>query len=387
MAITIDWPTKIINIPRADLVLLQSTPTFIYQLNMQWFHEQLRDIEDNYDGMANVDTHKYVGTISVGGVVLSPVVEIINGYTVTFEDGQYRVNLSGANTNLADVTNVNQVSVASSNSAGLQDLSTILIAAYNGEVCVDKTIGQSGQVVPLGTRGTPSDNFPDAKAIADKNSIKRIRLLESMTIDNINFDGYTFTQDSIGSELITIDPSASVVDSDFFRMNIQGTMDGGNVYRDCVINDITFVSGFMMQCGLAGTITMSGGNLLTIFDSYSDELAAANAPVIDFGGAGELILRNYSGSIKLTNHTSANVDGDVSIDLTSGVVEVDSTCTAGTIIVRGVGEVIDNSTGTCNVVDETLGSSDLSSINASLTIINDGVQNASLLIPHTTDLP
>ena len=47
------------------------------------------------------------------------VVEIINGYTVTFEDGQYAVNLTGANSNISDVANVNQVSIRAANSAGL----------------------------------------------------------------------------------------------------------------------------------------------------------------------------------------------------------------------------------------------------------------------------
>jgi hypothetical protein len=38
---------------------------------------------------------------------------------VTFEDGQYAVNLVGANSNIPDKTNVNQVSVRAFNTAGL----------------------------------------------------------------------------------------------------------------------------------------------------------------------------------------------------------------------------------------------------------------------------
>ena len=57
--------------------------------------------------------------MTLGGLTLSRVVEIIAPYTITFEDGQYAVNLVGANNNIADKTNVNQVSVRSSNSAGM----------------------------------------------------------------------------------------------------------------------------------------------------------------------------------------------------------------------------------------------------------------------------
>jgi hypothetical protein len=57
-------------------------------------------------------------------VVLAMVIEIINGYTVTFEDGQYAVNLVGANSNVGDKVNLNDVSVRSANSAGLIRLET-----------------------------------------------------------------------------------------------------------------------------------------------------------------------------------------------------------------------------------------------------------------------
>jgi hypothetical protein len=55
----------------------------------------------------------------LAGIILARVVELINSYTITFEDGQYAVNLTGANSNIADKVNVNQVSVRASNSAGL----------------------------------------------------------------------------------------------------------------------------------------------------------------------------------------------------------------------------------------------------------------------------
>jgi hypothetical protein len=64
-------------------------------------------------------THEHFTEIVLSGVTYARVIKIINGYTLTFEDGQYAVNLTGANSNLAEVANVNQVSVRSNNSAGL----------------------------------------------------------------------------------------------------------------------------------------------------------------------------------------------------------------------------------------------------------------------------
>jgi len=386
MAITIDWPTKVITVNKADMILIQSTPSFIYQLNMDFFHETLRDIEDDFDGIVNETTHNYVGPISVGGVVLARVVELINGYTVTFEDDQYRVNLTGANTNLADVTNVNQVSVASSNSAGLQDLSTLLSAAFQGEVCVSPSNGQSGTTVPLGTRSTPVDNLADAKIIADREGLHQIRILESMTIQTVDFSaGYRFTTDSPATILITIDPSANLENCDFEFCAVEGTLDGNNIYRQCLIQDISFTSGFLFQCSLNGTITLNSGTLLGILDCFSNTLAGQPNPIIDFNGAGQLLLRNYSGVIELHNHTDPNADGDVCIDMSSGVVIVDSSCTEGFMPIRGIARVDDFSTGNCNVVDLTINQS-IEDNATSLGIVNEGVQKASILIPHTTDL-
>lgn len=119
MAVTINWETKVISIPKADMTLVQSTPTEIRELDVDDFRMELKDIEDNVEGVPFSDTHRHNGEVTLGGLTLARVIEIIDPYTITFEDGQYAVNLVGANNNIADKTNVNQVSVRSSNSAGM----------------------------------------------------------------------------------------------------------------------------------------------------------------------------------------------------------------------------------------------------------------------------
>jgi hypothetical protein len=387
VAITIDWDTKVISVNKADMILLQTTPSTIYQLNMDFFHDTLRDLEDDIDGIVFDTTHRYIDPITVGGVVLARVVEIINGYTVTFEDDQYRVNLTGANTNLADVANVNQVSIASSNSAGLQDLSTLLSAAYQGEVCVSPSNGgQSGTTVPIGTRSTPVDNLADAKIIADREGLHQIRILESMTIANVDFQGsYRFVTDSPATTLITIDPSANLQNCDFEFCFVTGELDGNNIYRQCLLGDINFTNGFVFQCSLFGTITLNPDALLGMIDCYSNTLAGQPNPKIDFNGSGQLLLRNYAGVIELLNHTDDSNDGDVCIDMASGVVIVQPSCTAGFMPVRGIARVDDFSTGTCDVRDLTINQS-IEDNGVALGVINEGVKKASLLIPHNTDI-
>lgn len=117
MPLSVDWSSKVITVPQSYL-----TPQGggVYEMNVNQFRLDLKDIEDGEQGIVFPDTHRHVTETTLGGVTYSRFVEIINGYTVTFEDGQYIINLVGANNNIADVANLNQVSIRSANSAGLQ---------------------------------------------------------------------------------------------------------------------------------------------------------------------------------------------------------------------------------------------------------------------------
>jgi hypothetical protein len=207
-----------------------------------------------------------------------------------------------------------------------------------------------------------------------------------MTIQNVDFSGgYRFISDSPATILVTVDSTANLQNCDFEFCYVQGEMSGNNIYRQCLIGDVDFTNGFMFQSSLFGTVTCKTAGLLAIFDCYSNTLAGQPNPKIDFNGTGELLLRNYAGVIELLNHTDDSGNGDVCIDMASGVVIVDSSCTAGFMPIRGIARVDDFSTGTCNVVDLTVNQS-IEDNAASLQIINEGVQKSSLLIPHTAEL-
>jgi len=118
MAITIDWATKIINIPKADMALIQSSPE-IRELNLHTFRLALKDLEDDEAGMPYPKTHIYKPTVTIGKVTLARTVEISSPYTITFENGVYAVDLVGANSNISDVMNLNAVSLRPANSARL----------------------------------------------------------------------------------------------------------------------------------------------------------------------------------------------------------------------------------------------------------------------------
>ena len=116
MAVTINFNTKVITIPKSFMTQKNS---ILYELDVNALRLALKEIEESGAGIVYPDTHRHNTEITLSGVTYARSVEIINGYTITFEDGQYVVSCVGANHNIADVKNLNQVSIVVGNSAGL----------------------------------------------------------------------------------------------------------------------------------------------------------------------------------------------------------------------------------------------------------------------------
>lgn len=164
MAISVEWGTKVITVNKVDMVLIQSIPSIIYEMDLDVFRLALGELLANGNGMAFPDTHIHTPPTSIGSIALARVVELINGYTVTYEDdgtitGQYRVQIVNGNSNLEENINVNQVSVSTSNSAGLISSSNptaeeIADAIWNKQVDDNKTDGTFGGSVEKIKRST-----------------------------------------------------------------------------------------------------------------------------------------------------------------------------------------------------------------------------------------
>ena len=120
--LSINWGTKVIFVPKLFLTLVSGTN---YTMDTHQFHVGLRELESSEEGSVFPPTHNHNTTVSLGGIEYARIIEMINGYTVTFEDGNYSVSLIGSNNNILDVTNLNQVSIRANNSAGLVNLPQI----------------------------------------------------------------------------------------------------------------------------------------------------------------------------------------------------------------------------------------------------------------------
>lgn len=116
MAISVDLTTFVITVPQADLTYVSPG---IYRLDVEDFRLWLKDWEDSEEGIAFADTHRRNAPVTLSGATYAQTFELIAPYTVTFENGSYRVRVVGANHNIADRMNANSVSIEIGNSAGL----------------------------------------------------------------------------------------------------------------------------------------------------------------------------------------------------------------------------------------------------------------------------
>jgi len=118
--INVDWGTRTIYIPQSYLTLVSGT---LYELDTNQLRLDLKDLEDDDEGMPHPDTHRHNTEVTIAGTTFVRTIEIINGYSVEFEDGQYSVRLVGSNNNIFDIQNnilnQNQVQVIPTNSAGM----------------------------------------------------------------------------------------------------------------------------------------------------------------------------------------------------------------------------------------------------------------------------
>ena len=365
----IEWLTRTIFIERADLVQIQASPTEIWQLDIPAFRLFLKDQEDNEDGMVNPSTHTHNTTVVVGGATLARVVTMINGYTVTFEDGQYAVNLVGANSNIGDVVNVNQVSIRTANSAGLQDLTSLQAASFkDGQVAINVANGFAGTVFPTGTLGRPSNNVVDAVAIAKGAGMDALYIIGPLTlVSGDDITSFRVTgQNPINSSL-ALEDGAVLDKADIQECAISGVLDDNCVIRSCLILGLEYVNGYILDSGLtAEPITLGTNSIASLINCYSISTLANETAIIDFSNGNQsLILRGFVGDMTIKGHT---VPSGVSLDFDSGHITVDSTCTAGTVSVRGVVGLTDNSGAGCDVVRV-----DKAVVLADVPVIVDGV--------------
>jgi hypothetical protein len=352
--VTINWEVS----PRIITVDAPST-----EMVMQDLIDTLRNEEAK---VANMDDPSIVSASGKeplgGGVLVGLTVTLLNA-RLAFEarSGPEYISCDAGGGNLVAVDSVGadlnpiyptaftQVVKTSSASATLSDLEAIQYSSYQNAVWYDSTSDNSTTEFPSGTREHPCNNIPDCVAIATEKGFDTIQLLQDTTLTaaddlaNLRIIG----QNAILTSVV-IQDGANVVNCEFRECKVAGVLDGGNILRSCIVDGISYVNGVIYESAITGTlITLGGADVAMFLECYSAVPGAGNTPKLSFGNTDtSLAIRAWNGGLELFDKTDTS---PCSIDMASGQVIIDSTCVAGTITVRGISEVTDNSGAGCTV--------------------------------------
>jgi len=130
VAISIDFATGVITIPQVDLTLISGS---LYELPTETkFRADVNALMDDEIGIVFDDPILHSTEVTIVGTTYARFIEVINGYSITFENLLMTVRLAESNNNLFDVENgilnaSGNVTVVGQNSAGL-----IVVATGSG---------------------------------------------------------------------------------------------------------------------------------------------------------------------------------------------------------------------------------------------------------------
>lgn len=355
MAYSVDWEAGIVVIPQADLVYLSPNT---YKLDLYQFMTECWRLSWT-EGLSYPEMITYYPVVDTGDVLLGKTILInFEYYSLYFEDkvDRYAVKLDGANTNVHNYSAITNGIPYPNNSAGLQNLDTLLSSAYQGRVVVDAVNGQAGTVTPIGTLGTPCSNVTDAVEIAKREGIDTIFFVGNYLLyEDVN----NFILQGSNKVLTTLSifDIANVQNCEITDCRVVGTLDGNTLISNGIVEDINYFNGEVENCAIQGTVTL-GGNAQAKFTRCSMNSFHDIPPVIDMGGSGQdCMLVDYTGHIQFSNLADAN--NRVGIGLSSGKVIIDATCTDGYIGANGTGEMDISANPTCAIHNNLMNKPDV----------------------------
>ena len=215
----------------------------------------------------------------------------------------------------------------------------------NRAIWIDTVAGNSGSVVGTnGTRSNPVDNLADAVLIATQTGMKRYQLLGASAITLISAHSNWSFFGSNGSS-VTLG-GVNTNGAHFECLTLIGDADGNDITaRFCKLQSLTNVAVISFEfCLLIDNITLISGD--HHFFQCASAVAGTSTPYIDLDGDGanarNLNLRGWLGGVEIRTHTSVD---KTSFDCPAGQVVVHSSCTGGTIAMRGNINITDNAGG------------------------------------------
>lgn len=225
---------------------------------------------------------------------------------------------------------------------GIYDMASVWVDEINGT----STGIINGEDATVTNR---ANDFDNAQTVADSVGLTRIVVTNNNSITlSAALEGY-----EVYGPLADINFNGQNVGGTLFIhfRNISGTAlsTASRIeYELCDIIALTTHSAAFRQCGFFGTLTLGEASDYFLIDCCS-EVAGTGAPTLDMGAAiagSNVSFRRWSGGLTINNMAAGDV---VSLDLVSGgTITINGT--GGTVAVRGLCNITDNSGGAVTII-------------------------------------
>lgn len=296
------------------------------------------------------------------GILVDPGIttaddNIIDNCTLTEHSG-YGVNiLAGAGNNRFTGLAFSGNTLGDINNNGTKSIiHNTVLDNYRGIIHIDTTSGNTGVSYPLGTIEVPVDNYSDAKTLADLAGFREFRLANGVLTLTSSLNEWVVFGATPEAEVAF--NGQNVNGTRFSGLKVSGIMSGNVSVNDGILEDVSNFLGFASFCGLSGDLTLGDGE--STIDRGRSQEPGSKLPGLIFGVSSSLNMRAYSGGAKVENMTTSINSG--TIEFVGGAVEIDTSCTAGELVIRGIVDVIDNNAGTNVIVEAALARSPIADV-------------------------
>ena len=206
------------------------------------------------------------------------------------------------------------------------------------------------------------NNLADAKVIAASYGITDFHITGTLVVGpGDNLDGLNLHGENSLTDVVALVSGCSTVNTVFRDMTVTGVV-GGPIYVEkcaCVnlsnigsdagpslFNECILIEGtFAFQAGLT-----TPGNIQ--FTQCLAGVKTAGGVVVNYNGTTtNSAFRKFSGAVTVTNHSAAATSV---WEFDAGDMTIDASCTAGTMLVRGLHSITNNGGGVAVDIDGAL---------------------------------
>lgn len=221
-----------------------------------------------------------------------------------------------------------------------------------GQVWIDSDDGSAGTTLGInGTVTNPVDSLADALTVAAAGNLKGLHFSTGSSITlAASLDGFVISGDNYTLAL----GGQSISGTIFEKFGpVTGTATGAipPVFNGGPIGTVTLPPSVFINAGFYGTLTANGNGNYQFNDCHS-QVAGSGAPAFDFSGQGATTtaqFRRWSGGVTLTLDSNCTVSIDV---VSGGTVTINGT--GGSVVVRGVCNVVDGSSGAVSITQSSV---------------------------------